>query len=144
MHFVLIFFSWVCLRSQILDTKNEGCVNMPQLVSNDAIDWCSGSDDWGDEENGNIVNGTRDLISADELARGMSDMEIAAADEKNANSCGSGEGAIGLVPMATATIEGDEGEVVCIDSPTAPGVNLIAVLEETAPLPQVSNNQFFR
>lgn len=103
-----------------------------------ASEWCSGGDDWGDEENGNIINETRELSNAEELARGFSEMEICAADERNANSCGSGEGAIGLVSMATATIEGDEGEVVCIDSPTIPNVNLIAVLEEAAPLPQAS------
>lgn len=131
--------SWVCLRSQMLETKNEVvCSNIAVLDSNDASEWCSGVDDWGDEENGNLVNSTRDLTNADELARGVSEMEISAADEKNANSCGSGEGAIGLVPMATATIEGDESEVVCIDSPTTPRINLIAVLEETAPLPQVT------
>lgn len=129
--------SWVCLRSQLLDSRAENYGNVQKLDCNEINDWCGGGDDWGDEENGNIINGTKDLMNAEDLARGISDMEICAADEKNANSCGSGEGAIGLVPMATATIEGDEGEVVCIDSPTAPRVNLIAVLEETAPLPQV-------
>lgn len=108
--------------------------------TNDANEWCSGGDDWGDEENGNVINGTRQLTNAEELARGLSEMEISTADERNANS--SAEEATGLVPMATATIEGDEGEVVCIDSPTTPHINLIAVLEETAPLPQVRAELF--
>lgn len=60
-------------------------------------------------------------------------------DEKNANSGGSAEGAIGNVLLASATIDGDEGEVVCIDTPTSPQVNLIAMLEEAAPIPQVKS-----
>lgn len=65
---------------------------------------------------------------------------LTVSDECNANSAGSvgAEGAIGVVPTATAMIEGDEGEVVSIDTPTAPQVNLIAMLEEAAPMPQVS------
>lgn len=41
-----------------------------------------------------------------------------------------------LSPAATAEIEGDEGEVVTIDTPTIPQHNIVALLQEAAPLPQ--------
>lgn len=38
-------------------------------------------------------------------------------------------------PRATAEIEGDEGEVISIDTPTLPQHNLTALLQEATPLP---------
>lgn len=69
------------------------------------------------------------------LLADISDMNV---DDRNANSGSSVEGAISSVSMATATIEVEESEVVCIDTPTSPQINLIAMLEEAAPIPQVS------
>lgn len=39
-------------------------------------------------------------------------------------------------PAATAEIEGDEGEVISIDTPTLPQRDIIAILQEATPLPQ--------
>ena len=70
-----------------------------------------------------------------DLRRGIAGLTV---DETNANAnLPGGEGAIGCPASATATIEADEGEVVSIDTPTLPQVNLLAILEEAAPLPQV-------
>uniref|UniRef100_A0A146M603 Programmed cell death protein 2-like n=1 Tax=Lygus hesperus TaxID=30085 RepID=A0A146M603_LYGHE len=128
--------SWVCLRSQILADSNTEMKVSYNSYENEACrnDWgVPGGDNWGDEENGNVIDfGVTTEISS--VTKGISDMNV---DEKNANSGSSGEGAIGSVAMATATIDGDEGEVVCIDTPTSPQVNLIAMLEEAAPIPQV-------
>lgn len=48
-----------------------------------------------------------------------------------------GGGAVGRLhsPTASAEIEGEESEVVSIDTPTVPQHNLIALLQEVAPLP---------
>ncbi|PNF19059.1 hypothetical protein B7P43_G11701 [Cryptotermes secundus] len=50
---------------------------------------------------------------------------------------GAGAGAVGRLhsPSATAEIEGDESEVVSIDTPTAPQHDLTALLQDVAPLP---------
>ena len=48
-----------------------------------------------------------------------------------------GGGAVGRVDSlhATAEIEGEESEVVCIDTPTQPQCDLISLLHEVTPLP---------
>lgn len=48
-----------------------------------------------------------------------------------------GGGAVGKVDSlhATAEIEGEESEVVCIDTPTQPQCDLISLLHEVTPLP---------
>lgn len=48
-----------------------------------------------------------------------------------------GGGAVGKVDSlhATAEIEGEESEVVCIDTPTQPQCDLISLLQEVTPLP---------
>lgn len=46
-------------------------------------------------------------------------------------------------PQASAEIEGDESELVTIDTPTGPQFDLHALLQESAPLPKdVRNAQF--
>lgn len=46
-------------------------------------------------------------------------------------------GAVGRLdsPLASAEIEGAEGEVVCIDTPTEPQSDLISLLQQVTPLP---------
>lgn len=39
-------------------------------------------------------------------------------------------------PSASAEIEGNEGEVISIDTPTIPQHDLTALLQEVTPLPQ--------
>ncbi|XP_073992600.1 programmed cell death protein 2-like [Rhodnius prolixus] len=132
--------SWVCLRSQIrIDSSRESLQGGEDDSVNNAVenDWhIAGADAWADEENGNTIEAVWSKSDAD-LSRNLAMLTV--SDECNANSAGSvgAEGAIGVVPTATAMIEGDEGEVVSIDTPTAPQVNLIAMLEEAAPMPQV-------
>lgn len=133
--------SWVCLRSQTKanDVKSES--KLPQHNDYCQNDWMgAGGDNWDDEENGNTI----DIGDTTGEAVGIplditNDMRKLTVDERNANSCGSVEGAMGVLDTS-ATIEGDEGEVVCIDTPTAPQINLIAMLEEAVPMPQVPNS----
>ncbi|BES91579.1 Programmed cell death protein 2, C-terminal putative domain [Nesidiocoris tenuis] len=128
--------SWVCLRSQALPRSNAEIEDGCEMLENAACrnDWSvAGGDNWGDEENGNVIDfGMTTEIS--NITRDFSDMNV---DDRNANSGSSVEGAISSVSMATATIEVEESEVVCIDTPTSPQINLIAMLEEAAPIPQV-------
>jgi pre-rRNA-processing protein TSR4 len=48
-----------------------------------------------------------------------------------------GVGAVGRLdsPHASAEIEGDESEVVCIDTPTQPHCDLMNLLQEVSPVP---------
>lgn len=48
-----------------------------------------------------------------------------------------GVGAVGKLdsPGASAEIDGDEGEIVCIDTPTQPQCNLFSLLNETSQAP---------
>lgn len=51
-------------------------------------------------------------------------------------------GAVGRLdsPQASAEIDGDESEVVCIDTPTRPQCDLLSLLHEVTPLPlQITN-----
>ncbi|KAL1123520.1 hypothetical protein AAG570_002597 [Ranatra chinensis] len=157
--------SWVCLRSQIL-ADMDGSGNWTGDTNTSAAnmvstDWCTGSDTWGDEENGNLVDeagrrgseGGEDLwnrrqggecglwagpqSTEQQLAASLSSMVL--SNDSNANSGRhqtQGEGAAGIA-AATAVIEADEGEVVSIDTPTLPQVDIVALIEGVAPLPQV-------
>lgn len=112
-------------------------------------DWCTGADDWDDDngnfENGNVIRSKNhsDNESDDDsssLSAGIGNLNV---DECNANWGGAtvnlekSSGAVGKQssPTATAEIEGDESEVVSIDTPTAPQRDLIALLQEAAPVP---------
>lgn len=53
-------------------------------------------------------------------------------------------GAVGRLdsPQASAEIDGDESEVVCIDTPTRPQCDLLSLLHEITPLPlQITNTE---
>lgn len=43
-------------------------------------------------------------------------------------------------PSASAEIEGEESEMVCVDAPVAPERDLIAMLKQTRAIPQDINN----
>lgn len=43
-------------------------------------------------------------------------------------------------PSASAEIEGEESEMVCVDAPVAPERDLIAMLKQTKAIPQDINN----
>lgn len=144
--------SWTCIRSQLLDPEYDSMQETSVNVKS-SVDWCTGADDWDDDDNGNFENGNvihsknqrypSDNESDDDsssLSAGIGNLNV---NECNANwgaatvNLEKSSGAVGkqTSPTATAEIEGDEGEVVSIDTPTAPQRDLIALLQETAPVP---------
>uniref|UniRef100_A0A1B6CVA3 Programmed cell death protein 2 C-terminal domain-containing protein n=1 Tax=Clastoptera arizonana TaxID=38151 RepID=A0A1B6CVA3_9HEMI len=131
--------SWVCLRSQLLDTSSTDLVKTETTLN--TSDWCDGADNWEDEENGNTIESIlnrQQQSSDDDMSCSMAQL---AFDERNANSgagCLAG-GATGklLSPTATAEIEGDESEMITIDTPTSSQFDLLALLESAVPVPQV-------
>ncbi|KAJ9575490.1 hypothetical protein L9F63_007648 [Diploptera punctata] len=150
--------SWVCIRSQILDTSIGSSSSTVKTMS--TSDWCTDADDWEDdnngnnnEENGNVIERIESYFSdeEDETEDYEDDVRMKfgnlSVDEQNANWGGGrgvtagagaqGGGAVGRLhsPAATAEIEGDESEVVSIDTPTAPQHDLAALLQEVSPLP---------
>ncbi|PSN38200.1 hypothetical protein C0J52_20752 [Blattella germanica] len=122
-------------------------------------DWCTDADDWDDdngnsnEENGNMIERIESYFSddEDETEDYEDDVRVQfgnlSVDEQNANWGGGrgvtagagaqGGGAVGRLhsPAASAEIEGDESEVVSIDTPTAPQHDIAALLQEVTPLP---------
>ncbi|XP_058789120.1 programmed cell death protein 2-like [Phymastichus coffea] len=149
--------SWTCLRVQSLehaantDTLSSFCAT----VQTTATSWLADADDWGDsnwndndsERNGNnlISDSNKFSLSAqntnyeEELKGDFSELQV---DDPNANSPTSvespvGVGAVGRLdsPHASAEIEGEESEVVCIDTPTQPHCDLISLLQEVTPPP---------
>lgn len=103
----MIFFSWLCLRNQILDQKNDTAIASVATNSNvlSATDWCQDADDWDDnnaninEENGNVINPCHvEQASDDEdescsfeeqIRLGMGHLTV---DERNANTGADMEG----------------------------------------------------
>lgn len=154
--------SWVCIRSQILEVKgdHDGPETENSLTT---TDWCCDADDWGDdnnvnnnEENGNVIRASETCSGRlsddeDETESYEDDVRVQLGqlnvNECNANWDGGGGGhggaavqeggAVGRLhsPSASAEIEGEESEVVSIDTPTAPQHDLIALLQEVAQLP---------
>lgn len=55
-------------------------------------------------------------------------------------------GAMGLLnsPNASAEIEGEESEMVCVDAPMAPERDLIAMLKQTRAIPNDINNMLLK
>ncbi|KAL3276649.1 hypothetical protein HHI36_012021 [Cryptolaemus montrouzieri] len=137
--------SWTCLRVQ---TQEPVAEEASQYVAKaNTINWCVEADDWDDdnnandnEENGNIINSERisdeddESFSLDESIRCT--FENLTVDDKNAN-IGAQGGAVGRQhsPAASAEIEGDEGEIITIDSPTKPQNDMAALFHENIPLP---------
>ncbi|XP_063911755.1 programmed cell death protein 2-like [Zophobas morio] len=140
--------SWICVRVQsqekIIEHEEATAVASKASVT----DWCADADDWDDnnanmnEENGNLINNIERVSDEDDescsleesIRTGLGNLTV---DDRNANN-GAFGGAVGRLhsPSATAEIEGDEGEVVTIDSPIMPQHDIVALLQEAAPLPQ--------
>lgn len=122
--------------------------------------WLSDADDWGDNfnDNSNEPNGNNFLSNkatdfkfclqreAEQNIR--EELSALHVDDPNANSPASvespvGIGAVGRLdsPQASAEIDGEESEVVCIDTPTEPQRDLISLLREVTPFPiQLESN----
>ncbi|XP_055325136.1 programmed cell death protein 2-like [Sitodiplosis mosellana] len=130
--------------------KNNISSNQMQLVAQQPP-----LDDNLNEQNGNTV--CNNMVLAKNENRNMSDDEdesnsmddpipmfnnLQVIDDKNAN-CGEQQGgAMGLLnsPSASAEIEGEESEMVCVDAPVAPERDLIAMLKQTKAIPHDINN----
>ncbi|XP_012527572.1 programmed cell death protein 2-like [Monomorium pharaonis] len=152
--------SWTCLRIQHLEDETKtsasdsGSVNVPSSTA-----WLSDADDWGDNVNDNASeqNGNN-MLESDPLQFHFSlhkeidqdireELSMLRVDDPNANSPASVDspvsvGAVGRLdsPQASAEIDGDESEVVCIDTPTRPQCDLVSLLHEVTPLPlQITN-----
>lgn len=137
--------SWLCLRSQQLDAKTtETNVGLHSEQTVNTSMWCDDANNWEDEENGNTIEGllNQPQSSDEDLSSSMAQLSC---DEQNANSEAGGiVGATGrlLSPTATAEIEGDESEVVTIDTPETSQFDLVALLEQVSPVPQVPSFEF--
>ncbi|CAK9820859.1 Programmed cell death protein 2-like [Anthophora plagiata] len=153
--------SWTCLRVQVSEDECEpnaldsSTVNVPSTTS-----WLSDADDWGDnlndnssEQNGNnlLPNNVTDFhfsLQKDIDENIREEFSALHVDDPNANSPTSiespvGIGAVGRLdsPQASAEIDGEESEVVCIDTPIQPQCDLIDLLREVTPFPiQVESN----
>ncbi|XP_008549222.1 programmed cell death protein 2-like [Microplitis demolitor] len=144
--------SWTCLRVQSLEEKSINETAIQSSVTPPTTSWLSQADDWGDdsnvcETNGNnmLMNDTTDNLhlfmstsNDDTLNDELSNLRV---DDPNANSPASVEspvgGAVGRLdsPQTSAEIEGEEGEVVSIDTPTQPQCNLMELFHGATPHP---------
>ncbi|XP_054266645.1 programmed cell death protein 2-like [Macrosteles quadrilineatus] len=134
--------SWVCLRSQILDTKSVETESDRQETTQN-FDWCEGADNWEDEENGNFIQGVNNdpsMINGN-LSSRMEGLCVAGGGAEGGEEV-SAAGAMcnPLSYLATAEIEGDEGEVVTIDTPTTAQTDVIALFDKVKPVPQVPSD----
>ncbi|XP_043250407.1 programmed cell death protein 2-like [Colletes gigas] len=152
--------SWTCLRVQVLEDEsktndlNSSSVNVPSTTS-----WLSDADDWGDNFNDNSEQNGNNLLSNNAIEFNFSlqreidenirdELSVLHVDDPNANSPASvespvGIGAVGRLdsPQASAEIDGEESEVVCIDTPTQPQCDLISLLHDVTPFPlQLESN----
>ncbi|CAG9837347.1 unnamed protein product [Diabrotica balteata] len=143
--------SWICIRvnsqDQIIETTEETAAIGPKTTA--ATDWCADADEWDDdnnanfnEENGNVISNMEKVSDEDEESCSLEDSLRSgfvnlSVDDRNANK-GAHGGAVGRLhsPLATAEIEGNEGEVISIDTPTFPQRDIASLLQEAAPLPQ--------
>lgn len=147
--------SWTCMRVQVLEddcqtnATDSSTINVPSTTS-----WLADADDWGDDMNDNLSerNGNN-LLSNNAIEFNLSlqkevdedireEFSVLHVDDPNANSPASiespiGGGAVGRLdsPQASAEIDGEESEVVCIDTPTQPQCDLVSLLREVTPFP---------
>jgi len=128
-------YSWVCIRSQTLETSSNTANSTMNTFS--TSEWCADADDLEDdnngnnsEENGNVIGRIESYCSdEDEMEHYGDDVQVQLGnlnvDEWNANWEGGGmvtagagaeAGAVGRLhsPSATAEIEEDESEVVSV------------------------------
>ncbi|CAG9853972.1 unnamed protein product [Phyllotreta striolata] len=141
--------SWICLRVQSQEKITDKSEETSGAQKTNATDWCADADDWDDEnnanlneENGNLISNMEKVSDEDEeescsledsLRSGFGNLSV---DDRNANKGAQG-GAVGRLhsPPATAEIEGNEGEVISIDTPTFPQRDIASILQEAAPVP---------
>lgn len=146
--------SWTCLRVQHLDDEcNISVPDSNSITVASTTSWLAEADDWGDdtndnlEQNGNnmLTNNTTELNFLmqkeidEDIREELSELRV---EDANANSPASiespvGIGAVGRLesPQASAEIDGEESEVVCIDTPTQPQRDLVSLLHEITPFP---------
>ncbi|XP_049870752.1 programmed cell death protein 2-like [Pectinophora gossypiella] len=150
--------SWLCVRSQFQDnssSQSSTTVVMPSTESN--MMWCNGADEWdendnGDTANGNVMNvdnaspknGMQRNSDEDEesnsfeletVEQALGNLQVFDAHNANMSPVQGAVGAIGA-PVAAAELEGgDEPGLVTVDTPTAPGNDVEALLQQTAELP---------
>lgn len=153
--------SWTCLRVQSLEENSKITTTSsvsPSLTISPVTNWLSQADDWGDDTCDNMSedNGNNNICDSndssqlnlytkscdidDELNDDLSDLCL---NDQNANSPASmespvgGGGAVGRLesPQESAEIEGEESEVVCIDTPTQPQCNVMDLFNRVNPNP---------
>lgn len=128
--------------------------DLDQVVSKNSskMNWCSGEDDWGEEEdvndneqNGNLLYPPQTNLDnkrnysdeeddsnsmENDILSGFGAMQV--GDDKNANCAGAQGGVTVNIPAVFAEIEGEESEVVSVDCPKAPERDLIALMKHTS------------
>ncbi|XP_057665624.1 programmed cell death protein 2-like [Diorhabda carinulata] len=141
--------SWYCIRVHSQETTLESEETISSKSTSVVTHWCDDADDWDDdnntnfnEENGNVISNIEKVSDEDDESCSLEDSLRSGfgnlfVDDRNANKGAQG-GAVGRLhsPSATAEIEGNEGEVISIDTPTFPQRDIASLLQEAAPLPQ--------
>lgn len=154
--------SWICVRSQILEKHNseKEVITVPSKKSN--ITWCNGADEWDEpenqmstsdnencnEENGNLIKNDNRMSDEDEESNSLENDPIPNfgnlnVDDKNANCGGAQGGAVGnqqISNIPSAEIEGEESELVTIETPITPQRDLVALLKQTPAIPSDLRN----
>lgn len=130
------------------------------------VAWCSGADDWDDEEtgaentfmrvdtvnvpdmameeNGNVIRYDNSKISDEDEESNSLENDLVPGfgnmhvDERNANGGGARGGLIDnlYISKATAEIEGAEGDVVVVETPVSPKRDLLALLKQPQIIPR--------
>ncbi|XP_053605752.1 programmed cell death protein 2-like [Plodia interpunctella] len=151
--------SWLCVRSQIQDSSTDSntMVAMPSCDTNSS--WCSGADEWDENDNGDTANGNvmnidnafsacniamqrnsdeddeSNSLELESVEQALGNLQMFDAHNANMSPVQGAVGAIG-VPAAAAELEGgDEPGLVIVDTPTAPSNDIQALLHQTAELP---------
>ncbi|XP_012252253.2 programmed cell death protein 2-like [Athalia rosae] len=149
--------SWTCIRVQSVEDMSDVNTSASSSVHTESLtSWLTNADDWGNdsndntsEQNGNNVAFSQRQFSLSSWNESLdhdfnNDFTKLHVDDPNANSptgiespTVGGGGAVGRLdsPHASAEIEGEENEVICIDSPTKPQHDLVTLLHEVTPLP---------
>ncbi|KAL0832066.1 hypothetical protein ABMA28_001556 [Loxostege sticticalis] len=151
--------SWLCLRSQILDsatTQSSTIVAIPKSDSN--LTWCNGADEWDENDNGDTANGNfmnvdnapspnhamqrnsdedeeSNSLELETVEQALGNLQVFDAHNANMSPV---QGAIGAIsaPVAAAELEGgDEPGLVTVDTPSAPTNDMETLLHQTAELP---------
>ncbi|XP_072929205.1 programmed cell death protein 2-like [Epargyreus clarus] len=143
--------SWTCIRCQLED-EHPYLPPSPVAMQSSDLNWCQGSDDWDENENGNNFMSMDNSPSPNNVPQRISDDDedesnsfdvetmqealgnLQVFDATNANNFPA-QGAVG-VPVAVAEIEGkDDSDLVTVDTPTVPTKNIEALFQQTAELP---------